>query len=434
MTHILCFGLNHRTAPLALRERLALDAVQTRATLSRYGFGRANNGPITELVLLSTCNRVEVYACCSRADFQPLIGLLTETSEVPADTISAHAYTLADGHAVRHLLRVAAGLDSMVLGEPQILGQVAEAHTLALRGGSSGLILSRLFQAALHSGKRVRHETGIIARSANVSAVAVHLVASQVPDLAYAQVLVLGSGEMAELAVEALRKRSVHNITVVNRSVARAEELAGRWGASARPYEALAEEISRADVVISSTGAPHAVIHRDMVVDAMARRPGRPLVMIDTAVPRDIDEDVANLPNVRVYDLDQLNAHVNRSVEQRQAQVPAAEAIVGEEIEVFEVWLRSLAVRPLVRELRQQAELARQAEVEKTLRRMNGRGGVTAEEIEALTRALVNRLLDSPTRVLKAKSDSGEGSRFALAARELFDLVPDESNLEQGAE
>jgi len=427
---ILCLGLNHKTAPLDLRERLAFDEARARTTLSRIGFGRAPDSPIAELVVLSTCNRVEVYAYSPRADFAPLLALLSEASEVGSERIAAHVYTLEGREAVRHMFRVAAGLDSMVLGEQQILGQVAEAHVLALRGGSSGLVLARLFQAAIHAGKRVRHETKIGAKSANVAAVAVHLVTSVAPNLGEAHVLVLGSGEMAELAMGALRKRSVRQITVVNRSVARAQELADRWGASVRPFEALADELARSDVVIASTGALHTVIHLDMVETAMRQRPTRPLVIIDIAVPRDVDERASGVPGVRVYDLDQLNAHVTQSVEQRQAQVPASEAIVEEEIEAFEAWMRSLAIRPLLRDLRAKAEAIRRAEVEKTLRRHNGSGATSLEALEALTCALVSKLLDAPTRALRESSQSGEDGRIAQAARELFALTPETPYLE----
>jgi glutamyl-tRNA reductase len=429
--HILCLGVNHNTAPLSLRERLAFDPARTRATLARYGFGRASDGSITDLVILSTCNRVEMYAFSSRPDFEPLDALLAEATGVPAAEFAGHMYRHTDMVAARHLFGVAAGLDSMVLGEPQILGQVAEAHNLALRAGSSGLVLSRLFQAAIHSGKRSRHETDIAVNPANVSTVAVHLVASVVSDLAAAHVVVVGAGEMAELAVEALRKRSARRITVVNRSVANGQVLADRWDAEVRPFEALPEMLEHADVVVSSTGAPHAVIHLETVTAAMAARPLRPLVIIDLAVPRDVETQVDGLPGVHVYDLDRLNAHLSQSVDGRRAQVPAVEAILEEEADAFAGWLKGLSVRPLIRALRQQAEAVRRNEVERTLRRSNGRAAENRDELEALTRALVNKLLHAPTRLLIEKSRSGDGTHYALAARELFDLSPTSDGLDE---
>jgi len=422
--HILCLGLNQNTAPLSLREKLAFDLARTRATLARFGFGRTGDGPIANLAILSTCNRVELYALSSLPDLAALAALLAEATGVPPEQFAGHVYRLADIAAVEHLFRVAAGLDSMVLGEPQILGQVAEAHNLALRAGSSGLVLSRLFQAAIHAGKRARHETDIAVHPANVSTVAVHLIASIVPDLRAARVAVVGAGEMAELAVEALRKRFVQTITLVNRSVANAQELACRWQAEPRPFEALPEILRQADVVVSSTGAPHAVIHFETVRAAMADRPGRPLVIVDLAVPRDVEASVDELAGVYVYDLDRLHAHLRQSVDERRDQVPAVERILEEEIQAFAGWLKSLAVRPLVRALRHRAEAIRRTEVERTLRRADGRWAPQREELDALTRALVNKLLHAPTRLLIEKSREADGVQYALAARALFDLGP----------
>jgi glutamyl-tRNA reductase len=253
--------------------------------------------------------------------------------------------------------------------------------------------------------------------------VAVHLAASVVPRLEAAAVLVVGAGEMAELAVEALRKRGVASISVINRSVGQARDLARRWGAEARPFEALAEELARADVVISSTSAPHAVFHPDLVAAAMTHRPRRSLVMIDIAVPRDVDEAVASIDRVHVYDLDDLQSHLTQSVQERAGEVPRVEAIVEEEVAAFEVWLRGLAVRPLLRDLRRRAELIRRREVERSLRRMGARGDEVREQVEALTRALVNKLLHAPTARLKESALDGEGPRTALAVRELFHLT-----------
>lgn len=420
--HILCLGINHESAPLDLRERLAFDAVRARATLSRYGFGQEPDPAIAGLVILSTCSRVEIYANSPQVEFGPLGNLLAEATGVEFEAIEGHAYTLADRQAVQHIFRVAAGLDSMVLGEAQILGQVAAAHTLALSMGSSGMVLARLFQGAVHAGKRARHETDIGLRPANLSAVAVHLVSGVVQQLGTAQVLVIGAGEMAELAVEALRKRNVRRITVVNRSIAHGQELGRRWEAAVRPFEALPQELALADVVVSSTGAPHVVIHTEMVEQAMAARPGRPLVMVDLAVPRDVDQAAGCVPGVRIFDLDQLQHHLTHSIDHRRAHIPAVEAILSREVDVFDEWLGGLEVRPLIRDLRQQAEAIRRAEVERTLRRMNGSGPQVREELEALTRALVNKLLHAPTRCLKEKSKSGLGEPYALTARELFDL------------
>lgn len=419
---IYCIGVNHQTAPISLRERLALSEAQQRAALARCGCGdRERTGSYSELILLSTCNRVEMYTI-GTGGFDESEALLAEITGVEPGEIAPYLYRYQDLEAAMHLFSVAAGLDSMVLGEPQILGQVAESYTLALSVGSTGLILSRLFQSAIHAAKRSHHETSISTNPATVSSVAVHLIASIVKPLDEARVLVVGAGEMAELAVEALRKRGVKDITVVNRTVATARELADRWGSRARGFETLEEELVRADVVISSTSAPHTLFKRKNVGEAMNRRPDRPLILMDIAVPRDVDADVRELEHVHVYDIDQLNDQLSRSVDERRAEVPNVQAILKEELTGFEDWYQRLEIRPVIKALHQHAESIRQEQVEKALRRLEESGVDPHEEIEILTRALVKQLLHTPTDCLKEQSRNGHAAQYALYARELFGI------------
>ena len=428
--HIHCVGLNHHSAPVSLRERLSFDRRQLRATLARCGCGgRENAAPLSELVILSTCNRVEMYAVASSRDEAPLIELLCEASDIEPGTLSELLYSYQDLEAVHHLYRVACGLDSMVLGEPQILGQVADAYSQALTVGSAGLVLSRAFQGAIHTGKRAHSETSISVNPATVSSVAVHLIASVVPSLEEARVLVVGAGEMAELAIEALRKRSVRHISVINRTVARAEDLARRWTAEARPFEALELELRKADIVISSTAAPHAIFSTAMVSRAMALRPERSLMLIDIAVPRDVEPEVGEIRGVRLYDIDDLESQVRVSLGERRSQVPKVETIIKEELEEFTAWYESLAIRPVVKAMRQQAERIRRREVDRTIRRLASLDVEAREEIEALTRALVKKLLHAPTMCLKEQSRNGNAAQYALIARELFgiDAASDET-------
>ena len=393
------------------------------AMLARSSHGeREAVTPFSELGVLSTCNRVELYAVASQSDTRELVGLLAETSGVGEEVLEGHTYDYLESEAADHLFRVASGLDSLVLGEPQILGQVSEAHTLALRVGASGLILSRLFQAAIHAGKRARSETAISANPATVSSVAVHLIASQVRRLDDSQVLVIGAGEMAELAVEALRKRTVGGITVINRTVERAAALADRWGARSRSFEALEQELERADVVICSTAAPHPILNEGTVRSAMARRPTQPLILMDIAFPRDIEEAVSQIPGVHLYDLDQLEQGASRTAEERNSQVPKVEAIIAEEMQRFQEWLTILEVRPVILAMREQAEAIRQREISRTLKRLDRLGVDRAKEIERLTKSLVNKLLHEPTARLKQHSQNGQGARYALLIRELFGL------------
>jgi glutamyl-tRNA reductase len=416
-------GLNHETTPLSMRERLTLTEAQQRAALARCGCGdREAMGGYSELILLSTCNRIELYAEMPEARRDDLVDLLGEITAVPPDLFREGLYQYIGRQAVAHLFRVAAGLDSMILGEPQILGQVAEAYTRALRVGSTGLILSRLFQCAIHAGKRAHHETSISSNPASVSSVAVHLIASIVSPLSDASVLVVGAGEMAELAVEALRKRGVSRITVVNRSVSRARELADRWGAEARAFEDLGVELAKADVVISSTGAPHTIFQEQIVREGMVGRPDRPLIMMDIAVPRDVDPAVRLLDHVHLYDIDELQHHFSQSLEERQAEVPRVQAILDEELGGFWDWHRQLEIRPVIKAMHQRAEAIRCRELDVTLRRLPNLDREAGEQIEALTRALVKKLLHDPTMCLKEQSLNGQAAHYALYARELFGL------------
>lgn len=430
--HILCIGVNHRTAPVSLRENLSLGEDTLHATLARYGCGREESGGIiSELTILSTCNRIELYSMSVSKDHEALIILLEEVSGVSRKAFERHLYQLGGQQVARHLFRVAAGLDSQVLGELQILGQVAEAHMTALRLGSTGAVLSRLFQTAVHAGKRVRNESAISSRPSTVSSIAVKLASDVVGGLAQAKVVVIGAGEMAELAVEALRKRGAQRITVINRTVSRGQELAKRWRAVARPFEAILDELRDADIVISSTGAPHTILHRSSLEKLMREREGRQLVILDIAVPRDVDEEVSELPGVHLYDIDDLARRAGQSFEDRKREVPRAEAVIEEELASFLSWLDTLSVTPLIRELHQQAESIRRQEMRRTLRRMPGLDESERQRIEALTRALVKKLLHFPTVYLKEKSRYGELVPGAILTRKLFgldDRNPDDEN------
>jgi glutamyl-tRNA reductase len=420
---ILCLGLNHRTAPVELRERLNYSPPALQAALARFGDGRASRpNALAELVLLSTCNRLELYAAATTEQFDALARFLSETSDVPPASFETHLYRYVQAEAVTHLCRVAAGLDSMILGEPQILGQVAEAYEAALSHAATGPVLSALFRAAIQTGKRARTETAISRNAATISSIAIKTAAAVVSDLAARQVLVVGAGDMAELAVEALRARGASQITVVNRTHARAVQLAQRWGARALPFERLGEALAEADIVITSTDTSHFVITADLARNALAPRPQRPLVFVDIAVPRDVDPDVRRLANVHYYDIDDLEAYLNGALAERQEEVPRVEAIVAEETQTFLNWLHNLDLVPLIADLRAKADAIRRAEVEKTLRRLPHLGEAERERIEAMTEALVNKLLHDPTLRLKAEASNGRVTEYAAVIRHLFDL------------
>lgn len=417
---ILCLGLNHQTASICLRERLIFSEDAVRAALSRLGCGRYTTA--AEMVILSTCNRIEIYAASTRKLFTELEAFLSDARGVPVNEFHPHLYRLSDADAVRHLFNVAAGLDSLVLGEPQILGQVTKALELARSQNAAGPLLNRLFQRAIHAGKRARTETRISYNPASVSSLAASLCERSVSDIRTAQIVVLGAGEMAELAVEALRKRGAERILVINRTLERAQGLVQRWSAEASTFEFLEHALVRADILISSTGAPHTLIHPEMVAAAMRARPDRPLALIDIAVPRDIDPEVANVPRVRLYDIDHLNAHLEQSLAVRAAEVPHVKAILAEEEAQFLDFLRSLDMLPLITDLRKQAEAIRQAELEKTLRRLPDLTAAERSRIEALTESLVKKLLDAPTHCLRAEAACLHASEYATVVRTLFGL------------
>ena len=421
--HIQCIGLNHNTANVALREQLAFTPHRLQAALARLGCGDDPTwSNVQELAILSTCNRVELYAVGSGAIFNELEAFLSETQNIPVAEFSSSLYRLMDGEAISHLLRVASGLDSVVIGEPQILGQVTDAYAAAKQQGSVGKILSQLFQSAIHAGKRARSETTINHNPASIASVAVNMISASVPDLPSAQVVVLGAGEMAELAVESLRKRGVKHILVINRTLQKAQELAHRWAGRAAVLEMLLDHLSEMDIVITSTGAPHIVVCRSMVEEAIRFRPQRPMVFMDIAVPRDVDEEVKEIQGVRLYDIDSLSELLHTSLAQRQAQIPKVEEILAEELAAFKAYLASLDVVPIIVEMRKQANNIRQIEMEKAIRRMPDLTPEMEKQIEALTTAIVNKILHRPTTRLRGESHGPYGADYASLTRYLFGL------------
>ena len=421
--HILCLGLNHQTASVTLREQLAFTPTRLEISLARLGCGTGESyHQIREMVILSTCNRVEFYAVTNGPSFDPLETFLSETQNVPILDFYSHVYRLNDDIAVKHLLDVAAGLDSVVIGEPQILGQVTDAYSAARQHGTAGKILSRLFQTAIHAGKRARTETTIAHNPASISSVAVNLISEAVPHLANAQIMVLGAGEMAELAVEALRKRGTRQITVVNRTLQRAQELARRWDGQAAAFEMLLELLYKTDIVITSTSAPHTIIHGPMVEKAMLQRPDRPLVLMDIAVPRDVDPEVGNLPGVHLYNMDTLAAKLDYSIAQREAEVPHVKEILEQELADFMDYIATLDVVPIIIKMRQQADAIRQTELEKTIRSIPDLHPDTQQRIDALTKSIVNKILHSPTARLREEANGPKAVDYADIARGLFGL------------
>jgi glutamyl-tRNA reductase len=423
LMQISCLGLSHHTAPIELRERVSYHAGAQKAALARLGCGHASRpAELVELAILSTCNRLEFYAFTHTDQFEPLLQFIGETTGVSTSELAPHLYHYTQAEAVLHLGRVASGLDSMILGEPQILGQVTEAYELGLSQRSIGPVLSALFRYAIHAGKRARTETAISRNAASISSIAVKLAEEMVGNLSTAHTVIVGAGEMAEFAVEALRLRGTRHVTVINRTHARAQQLAERWQATALTFENLGDALLTADIVITSTGAPHILIKPPMVEAIMRQRPDRPIVFIDIAVPRDVDPDVNQLPNVRCYDIDDLATRLNGSLAGRQLEVPQVEAIIAAEADAFLAWLKSLEIMPVISDLRAKADAIRRAEIEKTFRYLSHLGETDRKRIEVLTESLVNKLLHDPTLRLKAEAGNGHAAEYAAAVRHLFAL------------
>jgi len=419
--HIYCLGLNHNTTPIELREQLSLSEDAIRSTLARLACGHLTSS-IAELVIISTCNRTELYAASSHMAIAELEAFLSDACGIPAKQFSAHAYQYEDLDTARHLFEVASGLDSLVIGEPQILGQIVRALELSRGQNMAGPVLNRLFQSALHAGKRARTETGISRNPASVSSLAASLAERVVHPIAEAQIVILGAGEMAELAVEALRKRGAKRILVVNRTLERAHAIADRWDAEITTFENLDAALVSADILISSTGAPHTILSAEMVKHSMKARTQRPLVLIDIAVPRDIDSDAANIPHVKLYDIDNLNEKLEGALAERMAEVPQVKSILAEEIKEFAEYMKSLEMIPIISDIRQQAETIRLAMLEKTLRRLPDLTEAERSRIEAMTQALVKQILHAPTNRLRAEAGSSRAPEYAAVVRMLFNL------------
>jgi glutamyl-tRNA reductase len=417
---LLALGASHKTAPLDLRERLALPEGRARRVLEELTDQQA----IHEAVALFTCNRTEIHLVAADAveAESAALAILSRQAGIRPTELLGSIYSLRGLDAVRHLFSVAAGLDSMIVGEAEIQGQVKRAYELALVAGVTGPVSNRLFRDALAAGKRARAETEIGRSQASISSVAVALAAEFLGDLASRRVLVIGAGENAELAARSLRERGVRTVFVANRRYDRALGLAQRFGGEAVSFEDLPAELERADIVVSSTGAPHQILGREELELVAARRPGRPLVLIDLAVPRDIDPTVGDCPGVALYDMDDLQQAVARNLSGREAEAERAASLIDEELERFERWLRSLDVVPTISALRERADQVVEQVLRENESRWESLSPADRERLAAMAQALVNRLLHEPTLRLKGAAGEESSYRYVHALRELFAL------------
>ena len=400
-TEFAVIGLNHRTAPVEVREAVSWSAGQLPGLLTEMDSRGVPGVP------LSTCNRSEFYFLSSSPGVSGprLRELLTRQFDIREESLERHLYEHRGFEAIRHLFRVASGLDSMILGEDQIIGQVRRAYHSASQCSAVPGVLARLFQQSSRVGRRVRRESGIGRHSLSVSRACVEMARSAVGDLASSRVLVVGAGEAGETAAGALSIAGARRLTVVNRTLSRAEELAGRLSAEAVPFEHLPQALAHSDIVVACTGSPGYVLHAGLIGEAMAARPERPLFLVDIAVPRDIDPEAVAVANVSLCDIDDLESVLKTSREEREQEIAVAEALAAEEAWQFENWRRSLDSLPPVIDLRRRADDVRRAELERTLKRLNGKlTSAERESLDAMTKAIVNKLLHSPTVYMKEQA------------------------------
>jgi glutamyl-tRNA reductase len=418
---ILVVGLSHKTAPIELRERLYVSEQDLPKPLEMLG----DSPECAERMLVATCNRVEVYAVAEgpvEKAVQAITDCLATYHNLEKPHFAGKLYTFTAVEAVRHVFRVACSLDSMVVGEPQILGQVKSAYAIAHAREATGIILSNLMEQAFHVAKRVRSETGIATAAVSVSSAAVELARKIFGDLAGRSVLILGAGEMAELALRHLLDDGVRSVLVANRSYDRALALAQQFHGRAVTFEGFRQEMVGADIVISATSAPHVILKKEDVQSIIQQRRHRPIFLIDIADPRDIDPACHEVDNVFLYNIDDLQSVVEANLKERLREAERAEGIIEREVGVYLNWLRSLDVVPTIVSLRQRVEEIRGAELQKALGRI---GELTPEQREVMTamsHAMVNKILHQPMTELKRRAALQDGHLYTSMLRRLFGL------------
>jgi glutamyl-tRNA reductase len=428
MITILDIGMNHETAPVELRECIAREPGNSSLALSSMRELPA----IREGLFLSTCNRVEALCITEHPQEakQSVISLISRLGNVPESDFSSSLFAFENGEAVRHIFRVASSLDSMVVGEPQILGQIKDAYYVATREKTSGVILNRLLHKAFHVAKRVRTETGVSDAAVSISYAAVELAKKIFYNLEGKKVLLIGAGEMAELAARHLVSQGVSAISVANRTFERAVQVAEIFNGAPVSFEEIMNQLLEVDIVISSTASTECVILQEQVKGLMRKRRNRPLFFIDIAVPRDVEPRVNDLDNVYLYDIDDLKGVIDVNMAQRQQEAVKAERIVEEEVIKFEKWLKTLAVVPTIVSLKEKAETIRRTEIKKSL---SGLGNLSASQLrslENLTASITEKIIHDPVLVLKKKADRPTRDTYIDMMKKLFKLDPDNEETE----
>jgi glutamyl-tRNA reductase len=409
-------GIDHQTAPVAIREKAAISTRKLYDALPMLG------SYISRGIILSTCNRTEVYTIDSNQHHAEKASLdfLKARLDIPDAALLQHVYLFEDRTAVEHLFRVASGLESMIIGEFEVLGQVGQALEVAEGVGMVNLPLRHIFQSAIRTGRRVREETGISRNALSVSSVAVDLAAGIVGDLRWCKMLVIGAGEAGRLAAKVAKDRGISQMVVVGRTQERASALAAQLGGTPTSSNNLRQELPTANIVVTCAGAPHRILSVGQVKQAMEERPGLPLVVIDIAVPRNVEPAVGQIRNVFLYNIDDLTglSHLNRK--QREDEMQKATQIVADELDKFTFWWQEFKVRPLIRALTRKAEEIRRPHFDRTVKKLPHLNEEEQYRLEMMTKAIVSKILKDPIRSLKANGDITRN--YAEMVRQLFQL------------
>ena len=418
--NLILVGVNHKTTPVEIREKLAFTKGKIEESVDRL----FNFPDIIEHTILSTCNRVEIYARanCQDSAIKAIKQFICDYHEVSPVELEDHFYSYRNEEAVEHLFRVSSSLDSMILGEAQILGQVKDAYSLAKDLRSTGLVLNQLFEKAFSIAKKVREETGIAERSVSISSAAVELAQKIFDDLENRTVMLVGTGEMAELAAKHLISYGVKTVYVTSRTYDRAANLARTLNGSALDFEAFKNELHRADIVITSTSAPNFIIKKEIVEKAIHERKNKPIFFIDIAVPRDIEPDVNDLENVYLYDIDDLHVVVSANIKEREKEAENAMNFISQEVTKFNNWVGALDAVPTIVEIRKKAENIRKQEIEKTLKKISHLSEDDKQLLRQMSSSMINKILHKPTIKLKQKTQSEDGHVYLKAIRHLFHL------------
>ena len=409
-------GLSHKTAPVEIRERLAFSSDGVRSALTALT-GRQE---VNEAMILSTCNRVEVVA--ESSDDFAIREFLCEFHQIPHDSVSKHLYSFRNVDAIRHVFRVTSSLDSMVIGEPQILGQVKEAYRIASDAGTVGMHLTALMNRAFAVAKKIRTETGISQSAVSVSYAAVELARKIFGDLSGKTVMIIGASKMGELAAKHLRRAGASSVLVTNRTFERAVEMAKIFEGAAVPFEHFADHMAGADIVITSTGAPHFIIGKNLAEQVIHRRKNKPMFFIDIAVPRDVDPAVNEIDNAFLYDIDDLQQVIDANVKERLKEAVRAEEIVDHEVEAFCMKMQAREVAPTIIELREGLEKLRRDEIERNRRHLKDLSPEQQAAVDQITRSIVNKILHPPIEQLKQIGNDPEGPDIAHLIRKIFNI------------